>query len=91
MSRTKQTGGCERSHRRKGVVAVCAAVALVLGSGALSAASHRGPDVPPAVDPGTPTYAGLEQPVPAEPVAFDPTENVLEKIYKADRAAGGES
>jgi hypothetical protein len=68
-----------------------AAVALVLGSGALSFASHQGPTVPPAVDPGTPTYAGSEQPVPPEPVAFDPTENVLKEIYNKDRAAGGDS
>ena len=29
--------------------------------------------------------------MPPEPVAFDPTKNVLKKIYKADRAAGGGS
>ena len=73
------------------MLAALAAVALVLGSGALSAASHQGPAVPPAVDPGMPVYVGPEQPVPPEPVAFDPTENVLREIYKKDRAAGGES
>ena len=73
------------------MLAALAAVVLVLGSGALSVASHQGPAVPPAVDPGTPMYAGPEEPVPPEPVAFDPTENVLREIYNADRAAGGES
>jgi concanavalin A-like lectin/glucanase superfamily protein/F5/8 type C domain-containing protein len=68
-----------------------AAGALVLGSGALSVASHHDPFVPPAVDPGTPAYVGSDQPVPPEPVSFDPRENVLKKIFKADRAAGGES
>jgi Concanavalin A-like lectin/glucanases superfamily len=85
------TRACERSQRRSGMLAVLAAVAFVLGSGALSFASHQGPDVPPAVDPGTPTYTGQDQPVPPEPVKLDPTENVLREIYKKDRAAGGES
>ncbi len=85
------TGNCERSHHRGSMLGAIAAVALVLGSGALSVASHQGPAVPPAVDPGTPSYVGPEQPVPPEPVAFDPTGNVLREIYKADSAAGGES
>jgi len=91
LLKASETRSCERSQRRGSVLAVLAAAALVLSSGALSVASHQDPPVPPAVDPGTPTYAGLEQPVPTEPVAFDPTENVLRKIYEADRAAGGES
>src|SRR5215216_7552110 len=92
--RASDTGSCERSQRRTSMLVVLAAVALVLGSGALSVASDQDPPVPavpPAVDPGVPTYAGQEQPVPPEPAAFDPTENVLRKIYRADRAAGGES
>jgi PKD repeat protein len=49
------------------------------------------PGIPPEVDPGTPTYTGLEDPVPPEPAAFDPSQSMLQAIYDADLAAGGES
>ena len=73
----------------KGVafVAVVAVVALTTGSGVAA----PDPDIPPAVDPGTPTYVGADDPVPDEPVEFDPTTNMLERIYQADRAAGADS
>ena len=41
--------------------------------------------------PGTPTYVGLEDPVPDGPVAFDPTRNMLQAFFDADQAAGGGS
>jgi hypothetical protein len=47
--------------------------------------------IPPEVDPGTPTYASGSAPIAAEPVGFDPTTSMLERIYQADVAAGGES
>lgn len=47
--------------------------------------------VPPEVDPGTPTYGGLDDPVPDEPVAFDPAIAMLQAIHDADVAAGGGS
>jgi Concanavalin A-like lectin/glucanases superfamily len=72
-------------------VIALATLAIVLGSGALSVAAQQDPPVPPAVDPGTPTYAGSEQPVPPEPAGFDPTKNTLRRIFQADLAAGGES
>jgi concanavalin A-like lectin/glucanase superfamily protein/F5/8 type C domain-containing protein len=48
-------------------------------------------DIPPAVDPGTPVFKGSATPVPAPPVEFDPTANMLRRIYDADVAAGGDS
>ena len=55
----------------------------------VNAAYH--PGIPPAVDPGTPTFGGDANPVPPEPVAFDPSTNTLEAIYQADLDAGGTS
>ena len=49
------------------------------------------PGIPPAVDPGTPVFTGLANPVPAEPAAMDPTKNTLRSIYDTDLAAGGTS
>ncbi|WP_299093343.1 Ig-like domain-containing protein [uncultured Metabacillus sp.] len=49
------------------------------------------PGIPEAVDPGTPEYNGLENPVPEEPVLYDPSKNMLGEIYKADKDAGGET
>ena len=65
------------------------AVGLTLTAG--PAQTAPAPDIPPEVDPGTPTYAGSDDPVPDEPVEFDPTVNMLEAIYEADQAAGGDS
>jgi hypothetical protein len=64
-------------------------VAAALWSGPASAEFQ--PGIPSAVDPGTPVFAGLADPVPAEPAAMDPTRNTLRAIYDADVAAGGES
>jgi hypothetical protein len=49
------------------------------------------PGIPPAIDPGTPTYSGTSAPIAGEPVGFDPTTSMLERIYQADLQAGGES
>jgi len=49
------------------------------------------PGIPAAVDPGTPTFGGVANPIPAEPVSFDPTRNMLQAIFDADVAAGGTS
>ncbi len=67
------------------------AAGLVLSSAVAPASPASAPDIPPEVDPGTPTYVGSDDPVPDEPVEFDPTTNMLERIYEADRAAGGDS
>jgi hypothetical protein len=61
---------------------------LILGVSPVLAAD---PSIPPEVDPGTPTYVGLGDPVPDEPVTFDPAINMLQAIHDADVAAGGGS
>src|SRR5690606_22804395 len=68
--------------------AFAAGLVLSLAAGSPAAAQ---PDIPPAVDPGTPTYSGQEEPVPAEPVAFDPATSMLQAIFDADADAGGDS
>ena len=80
-----------RPHRRsvrRGLAAVLATgLVLPATAGHASATNH----IPPEVDPGTPTYSGLDDPVPDEPAAFDPSASMLEDIYDADVAAGGDS
>ncbi|HEX6335859.1 MAG TPA: PKD domain-containing protein [Jiangellaceae bacterium] len=75
---------------RRAVPAVIAA-GLVLSLTVAPAASNNHLEIPPAVDPGTPTYTGAADPVPDEPVAFDPSTSMLQAIFDADAAAGGES
>jgi hypothetical protein len=81
-----------RVTRFRTVVAGITAVLLFTPAVALTGAAPAGAqEVPPAVDPGTPTYTGADDPVPDTPVAFDPTTNMLQAIYDADEAAGGDS
>jgi Concanavalin A-like lectin/glucanases superfamily len=80
-----------RRRVRPGRIALVAALSASLLLGASPALTAYQPGMPPAVDPGTPTYVGLNDPVPPPPVAFDPTVNMLEAIYEADVAAGGRS
>jgi hypothetical protein len=75
--------------RRRKAVAVLSAAALASTLGLGTAVAQ--PQVPEAVDPGDPEYTGLDDPVPEEPAPFDPTTNVLDAIFEADLAAGGES
>ncbi|MBO0773530.1 MAG: LamG domain-containing protein, partial [Actinobacteria bacterium] len=42
-------------------------------------------------NPGEPTFTGAADPVPAPPAPFDPRTNMLQSIYNADTAAGGDS
>src|SRR3954469_5876367 len=83
MSRRGREG-----RRRRGFVAAGMATTLIMGG---VAKPDYVPGEPPAVDPGTPVFAGLDNPVPAEPVAYDPAKNMLRAIYDADSAAGGGS
>jgi PKD repeat protein len=79
-----------RAGVRRGLASVFAAsLVLPLGLGQTSQASEH--DIPPAVDPGTPVYTGLDDPVPDEPVVFDPATSMLQSIFDADLAAGGDS
>jgi PKD repeat protein len=75
---------------RKLAAAIFAA-SVVVSIGISEASSTNHLDIPPEVDPGTPTYVGLDDPVPDEPVEFDPATNMLEAIFEADLADGGES
>ncbi len=75
---------------KKKALATVMSLGVLFGSIPTAFADYQ-PGIPEAVDPGTPEYKGLEQPVPAEPVKYDPSKSMLEEIYKADKAAGGES
>jgi hypothetical protein len=59
--------------------------------GSVPALSAFEPGIPPEVDPGRPTYSASSAPIADEPVGFDPAKSMLERIYRADLAAGGES
>ena len=72
--------------RKPLVIASIGLLLLVFGSG--PAQSRYEPGLPPNIDPGTPVFAGSPDPVPAEPVPFDPATNMLAKIYDADAANG---
>ena len=76
-----------RSVRRGLAALLAAGLVLPATAGQASATNH----IPPEVDPGTPAYGGLDDPVPDEPVALDPSASMLEDIYDADVAAGGDS
>ncbi len=78
-----------RLAQRSAVTSLALVVSLLLGSGPASAVYQ--PGEPPNIDPGTPTYRGLDNPVPAEPAGFDPTRNMMQAIYDADLASGGTS
>src|SRR5262245_13851813 len=64
---------------------------LVVSLGVEVAPVRAQEDIPPAVDPGEPTYVGSPDPVPAEPAVFDPSKPMLQSIFDADQAAGGGS
>src|SRR5262245_36469622 len=85
-----------RSLRRLAIsarrtVAVVATVILVSTVGTQPSLAQYTPGIPAAVDPGTPTFGGSSTPVPNPPVAYDPTQNMLQNIFNADVAAGGTS
>ena len=66
---------------------------VVPGSGGLDRVRPgAGPAVePPGVDPGTPPFTGLADPIPDQPAAFDPSRSTLQAIFNADVRAGGTS
>jgi hypothetical protein len=81
----------DRRARRATVLAACCSLVAGLQFGAGPADAAYQPGIPAAVDPGTPTFGGAADPVPAEPAALDPSRSVLQAIYDADLAAGGTS
>ncbi|WP_194842050.1 Ig-like domain-containing protein [Gracilibacillus salitolerans] len=64
------------------------AIMVLLLSNANAVFADYTHDIPEAVDPGTPEYQGDENPVPNEPVTYDPSHSMLEDIYKVDKAGG---
>jgi Concanavalin A-like lectin/glucanases superfamily/F5/8 type C domain len=79
------------ANRRRGRVAIAVAVVITVAGSAGAAHAKYRPGMPPNIDPGTPTYAGSETPVPDEPVTADPRKSALKAIENADFAAGGTS
>jgi hypothetical protein len=75
---------------RRQVLAALAVTSLAFAVSGPALGAYT-PGIPAAVDPGTPTFAGPANPVPAEPVAYNPTRNMLQDIFNADVAAGGTS
>jgi hypothetical protein len=80
-------GRAGRGLRRRTAVAAVTA-ALALSGGAVAYATYT-PGIPPAVDPGTPTFTGLDNPVPPEPVAYDPAKNMMKAIVDAGPSTNG--
>ena len=82
-----------RAHRRRpaGRTIALLVVAALVASLGISPVWAQGSDIPDAVDPGTPPFTGEDDPVPDEPVPFDPAASMLQDIFDADVAAGGES
>jgi len=72
---------------RRGLAAALT-IGLTLALGAGPAQGDYQPGLPPAVDPGIPTFVGAENPVPAEPAAFDPARGALRRFFEADEASG---
>lgn len=78
--------------RRNGPTQLTAAlIALILAFVPASAYAGYQSGLPPGIDPGTPTFAGPQDPVPLEPVPFDPSASMLSRIFDADVTAGGTS
>lgn len=75
----------------KKLLASLLAVIFVLGNVYTSILAVYVPGMPPEIDPGTPVFSGLANPVPAEPASYDPATSMLQAIYDADLAAGGTS
>ena len=81
--------GANKWVARRRLAAVAASATVLLGGGALAYAEYV-PGIPPAVDPGTPTFAGLANPVPPEPVAYDPAKSMMKAIFDAGPTTNGQ-
>jgi hypothetical protein len=86
--RSRLSGSKTGRRLSSAVLVVVLATALLPMS---AAQAEYQPGIPPAVDPGTPTFGGAANPVPPEPAPFDPSASRLQAIYDADIAAGGTS
>src|SRR3954464_7174217 len=81
--------GANKWVARRRLAAVAASAAVLLGGGALAYAEYV-PGIPPAVDPGTPAFTGLANPVPPEPVAYDPAKSMMKSIFDAGPTTNGQ-
>src|SRR3954452_4878905 len=81
--------GANKWVARRRLAAVAASAAVLLGGGALAYAEYV-PGIPPAVDPGTPAFTGLANPVPPEPVAYDPAKSMMKSIFDAGPSTNGQ-
>ncbi|MEN3360819.1 MAG: hypothetical protein V7637_4801, partial [Mycobacteriales bacterium] len=79
-----------RQSRLTKLLTVVALTGGLLVGGAPAQATYQ-PGEPAAINPGTPTFAGQANPIPAPPAASDPSRNVLQAIFDADVANGGTS
>lgn len=79
------------SRRSASTKLTAALLALVLAFLPANARADYQPGLPPGIDPGIPTFSGPQEPVPPEPVPFDPSSSELRRIFDADVAAGGTS
>ena len=75
---------------RRSALAALLAITLLAVTPGDAYGTYR-PGLPPGIDPGTPVFSGPQNPVPAQPVAFDPSKSMLGRIYDADIANGGNS
>src|SRR3954451_2966502 len=74
---------------RRRLAAVAASATVLLGGGALAYAEYV-PGIPPAVDPGTPTFGGLANPVRPEPVSYAPPKSMMKAINDAGPTTNGQ-
>src|SRR4051812_50115954 len=81
--------GANKWVARRRLAAVAASAAVLLGGGALAYAEYV-PGIPPAVDPGTPAFSGLPNPVPPEPGAYDPAKSLMKSIFDAGPSTNGQ-
>jgi hypothetical protein len=92
LAREQRTRGRRgRKLGRRGVLGTGLALLASLGLGASPTLSVYQPGIPPAVDPGDPTFGGDADPIPDVPAAFDPTTNMMAAIFGADATAGADS
>ncbi len=81
-------------HTRRRPKARAAVACLVLVAGlalfAGTAQARYQPGEPPGINPGEPTFTGAANPVPAEPVAYDPAKNMMKAIFDAGPTTNGQ-
>ena len=85
-----------RTTRRHSWSRLCGLVTIAVLAGGLMAVSAASVGAqtltePPGIDPGTPPFTGLPDPIPDPPAPFDPSQTTMQQIFNADVKAGGTS